>query len=52
MLFEIVEAKSLQECERIVIRVVVVPLKSFGVVEEDIPGEGIITVNYIPGKRN
>jgi hypothetical protein len=46
-LLEIVEAEVLEEREGIVIGVVVVPLKAFGVVEDDVTGQGVVSVNDI-----
>ena len=49
LLFEVVESKSLEERQRVVIGVVIVPLKSFGVMKEYVSREGVIAVNYISG---
>jgi hypothetical protein len=50
-LLEIVEAEVLEEGEGIVIGVVVVPLKAFGVVEDDVTGQGVVSVNDISAAR-
>lgn len=51
-LLEIVEAEVLEEREGIVIGVVVVPLKAFGVVEDDVTGQGVVSVNDICQKNH
>lgn len=50
-LLKIVEAEVLEEREGIVIGVVVVPLKAFGVVENDVTGQGVVSVNDISAAR-
>lgn len=50
-LLEIVEAEILEEREGIVIGVVVMPLKAFGVVEDDVTGQGVVSVNDISAAR-
>lgn len=46
-LFEVVETKFLKERESVVIRVVVVPLESFGMVENNVSRQGIVTIDDI-----
>ena len=46
-LLEIVETKVLEERKSIVVGVIVVPLEALGVVEDDVPGQGVVSVNDV-----
>jgi hypothetical protein len=46
-LLEVVEAEVLEEGESIIVGVIVVPLEALGVVEDDVPGQGIVSVNDV-----
>lgn len=47
LLAESVEAEALEERKRIVVWIVVVPLKTLGVVEDDVAGEGVVSLDDI-----
>lgn len=44
---EVVESEVLEEGESIVVGVVVVPLEALGVVEDDVAGQGVVSVNDV-----
>lgn len=46
-LLEVVEAELLQQRERIVVGVVVVPLEALGVVEDDVSGQVVVAVDDV-----
>lgn len=45
---EVLEAEALEEREGVVVGVVVVPLETLGVVEDDVAGEGVVAVDDVP----
>lgn len=47
LLAEVVEAEALEEREGVVVGVVVVPLEALGVVEDDVAGEGVVSVDDV-----
>lgn len=46
-LLETVEAEAREQREGVVVRVVVVPLETFGVVKDDVAGEGVVAVDDV-----
>jgi len=46
-LLEVVETEILEERKSIVVGVVIVPLEALGVVEDDVPGQGVVSVNNV-----
>lgn len=48
LLAEVFDAEALEEGEGVVVRVVVVPLEALGVVEDDVAGEGVVSVDDVP----
>jgi hypothetical protein len=47
LLAEVVEAEALEQREGVVVGVVVVPLEALGVVEDDVAGEGVVSVDDV-----
>lgn len=48
MFAEVVEAEALEKGEGIVVWVVVVPLEALGMMEDDVAGEGVVSLDDIP----
>lgn len=48
LLFEVIESETLQQRQGIVIRVVIMPLKSLGMVEENVAWQRVVTVDNVP----